>query len=238
MRVIPRRKKADASGRPQSPAAPGKPDPDAGRAAPADPRAAERARRAEALARMQERRRARAGRRRRRDRPVRSRSALLALVIVIGVLIAAVAVTGTLLATAQEEEPTPLAAPLHVYPVIRVVSGACPAGTQGITGQTVSGPACYQLTSGIAIREVTGIRVQQGRTPGTHDVAIELAGADRRAFAELTRATAGRTVAFVVRDQLITAPRVDMPITDGKVVVTGRFSRADAERLVRTLRGP
>ncbi|SEG30721.1 hypothetical protein SAMN04489712_104321 [Thermomonospora echinospora] len=202
---------------------------------PLDRRAAERARRADALRRVQEQRRARAGRG--RHKAARSRPALLALVITLGVLIAAVAVTGTLIATSREEKPMPLAAPLHVYPVTQVVSGACPAGTQGITGQTVSGPACYQLSSGIAIRRVTELRVQQGQAAGTHDVAISLSGTDRQAFAGITRQTVGRTVAFVVRDQLVTAPRVDMPITDGKVVVTGRFTKSDADRLVRTLKG-
>jgi len=236
MRAVPRRKKTDTLVRQRPSAAAGGPAPDVGRTVPWDPRAAERARRAEALARLQEQRRERAGRRR-PGRPAWPRSAPLVLVLVIGLLIASAAVTGFLVASARDGKTTPLAAPLHVYPVLRVVSGACPAGTQGITGMTASGQACYQLTSGIAIREVVDIRVREGRPADTYEVAIELAGADRRAFAELTKVTAGRTVAFVVRDQLITAPRVDMPITDGKVVVSGRFTRADAERLVRTLRG-
>ncbi|HEX2313512.1 MAG TPA: hypothetical protein VHJ17_07270 [Thermomonospora sp.] len=202
--------------------------------APIDRRAAERARRAAAVRGLQERRRARAGLHR---RSARQRSGLLALVLTLGVLIAAVAVTGTLIATSRDSEPVPLTAPLHVYPVTQVVSGACPAGTQGITGQTVSGPACYQLSSGIRISKVTEMKVQRGASAGDHNVAIDLVDEDRRAFGDLTRVTRGRTLAFVVRDQLVTAARVTTPITNGRVVVTGRFSRADADRLVRTLRG-
>ncbi|REE98059.1 SecDF P1 head subdomain-containing protein [Thermomonospora umbrina] len=195
----------------------------------------ERARRADALRRLQEQRRARAGLHRRR-RDARPRSALLGLVIALGVLIAAVVATGTLIVTSQTSDPVPLTSPLHVYPVTQVISGACPAGTQGITGQTVAGPACYQLSSGIRISQVTEMRVQRGGS-ADHNVAIDLVDQDRRAFGDLTRVTRGRTLAFVVRDQLVTAARVTTPITNGRVVVTGRFSRADADRLVRTLRG-
>lgn len=203
---------------------------------PKDPRAAERARRAAALRRTQEQRRARA-RRLQAEQDQRPRSAMLAMVITMGVLIAAVAVTGALIATSRQNKPVPLAAPLHIYPVTQVVPGACPGGTQGITGQTTSGQTCYQLSSGIAIRKVADLRVQSGTAAGTYDVAISLSAADRKAFADLTRASVGRTVAFVVRDQLVTAPRVDMPITRGKIVITGRFTRPDADRLVHTLRG-
>lgn len=203
-------------------------------AAPPDRRAAERARRAAALRRLQEQRRARAGLRSTRRRP-----ALAAVVVTLAALIITITLTGALIVTAERPEPVPLASPLHVYPVTQVVAGACPAGTQGITEQTTPSEArCYHLSSGIAIRQVAGLRVQPGRTAGSYDVAIDLIAADRRAFGELTRIAAGRSVAFVVNGRLVTAPRVEVPITDGKVVVTGSLSRAEADRLVSILRGP
>ncbi|MGI5206451.1 SecDF P1 head subdomain-containing protein [Spirillospora sp. CA-108201] len=184
---------------------------------------------------------------RRRGRPYREatparaadqhRSALLVMVLTLGLLTAAVAVTGGMIASSMRTRPVSLAAPLHIYPVAQVLPGQCPAGTQGITGQAATGMSCYRLTQGIAIHKVADLRVQKSRVrPGGYDVAVTLRPGDRRAFAALTRATVGRDLAFVVRDRLVTLPRVDMAITDGKVVVTGSPDRPSANALVHQLR--
>ncbi|MDL4777622.1 SecDF P1 head subdomain-containing protein [Actinomadura xylanilytica] len=166
------------------------------------------------------------------------RSALLVMVITLGLLIAAVAVTGGMIAGQMRTRPVALAAPLHVYPVTQTAPGQCPNGTQGVSAQAVGGMTCYQMTQGIAIREVADLRVQKSRTAGSdYEVAVTLRKADRRAFAALTRATVGHDLAFVVRNTIVTLPRVDMPILDGKVVVTGQPSRKDAARLIRALKG-
>jgi hypothetical protein len=166
------------------------------------------------------------------------RSALLVMVLTLGLLIAAVAVTGAMIASSMRTRPVTLAAPLHIYPVTQATPGPCPAGTQGITGQTGTGPTCYRLVQGIAIHKVADLRVQKSRVkPGGYDVAVTLRPIDRQAFAQLTRATVGRDLAFVVRDRLVTLPRVDMAITDGKVVVTGSPNKSAANTLVRELKG-
>jgi len=166
------------------------------------------------------------------------RSALIVMIVTLGLLIAAVVVTGGMIAASMRTRPITLAAPLHVYPVTQTTPGQCPAGTQGITGQATTGLACYRLSQGIVIRKVSDLRVQRSRaTPGGYDVAVTLRRADRKAFAALTRATVGRDLAFVVRDRLVTLPRVEMAILDGKIVVTGTSDRVAADRLVRDLRG-
>ncbi|MGI5165399.1 SecDF P1 head subdomain-containing protein [Spirillospora sp. CA-253888] len=173
-----------------------------------------------------------------RERAAREhRAALLVMVLTLGLLIAAVAVTGAMIATSRRAQPITLAAPLHIYPVAQVTAGQCPAGTPGITGPSATGPTCYRLNQGIAIRKVADLRVQRSAGGSGHDVAVALRSADQRAFADLTRATVGRQVVFVVREQLVTAPRVDTPITDGKVVITGPPSRPEAEKILRELRG-
>ncbi|MFI0370425.1 SecDF P1 head subdomain-containing protein [Actinomadura sp. 1N219] len=166
------------------------------------------------------------------------RSALLVMVLTLGLLIAAVAVTGGMIASSMRTRPVTLAAPLHIYPVTQVNPGQCPAGTQGITGQSGMGPTCYRLAQGIAIHKVADLRVQKSPArPGGYDVAVTLRPIDREAFASLTRATVGRDLAFVVRNRLVTLPRVDMAITDGKVVVTGPPDRTAANKLVGQLKG-
>ncbi|TDC73647.1 hypothetical protein E1285_44465 [Actinomadura sp. 7K507] len=166
------------------------------------------------------------------------RSAMLVMVLTLGLLIAAVAVTGALRASAMRTQPVALASPLHIYPVTQTTPGQCPAGTQGISGHSGSGPTCYRLAQGIAIRKVSDLSVQESRVkPGGYDVAVTLRPVDRDSFATLTRATVGRDLAFVVKNRIVTLPRVDMAIMDGKVIVTGPPDRASANRLVRELKG-
>ncbi|MBT2210294.1 hypothetical protein [Actinomadura sp. NEAU-AAG7] len=165
------------------------------------------------------------------------RSALLVMVLTLGLLIAAVVVTGGMVAASLRTRPVTLASPLHIYPVKMTTPGQCPAGTPGITGQVGAGPTCYWLNRGIAIHKVADLRVQRVKGAPGYDVAVTLRPVDRRAFATLTRMTVGHDLAFVVRDRLVTLPRVDTAVLDGKVAVTGSPDRAAAERLVRELKG-
>jgi hypothetical protein len=165
-----------------------------------------------------------------------SRTALLALVVSVGITATAVAVTGALVAAPLRGKMARFAAPLYVYPITQSTMGPCMSGVRGVEGQSTGGPTCYQIAKGIEIRRVNDIRVQGGRLGG-HEISISLLPADRRAFASLTRRMVGRDVAFVVRGRLVTATRVETPITRGKVIIAGGFTRPDADRLIRELKG-
>jgi SecD-like export protein len=163
------------------------------------------------------------------------RPALLAGVIMLAMVIIAVMVTGTVAATSRMSRQTPLASPLLVYPVARTTPGQCLPGVQGLSALAASGPVCYQVSQGIAIHRVGDLHVRRG-TSG-YDVSITLLHPDARAFADLTRRMVGQNLAFVVRGRLVTAPRVDMPITKGQILITGPTTRAAAERTLKELRG-
>jgi hypothetical protein len=168
-------------------------------------------------------------------RAVTPRPALLAGVIMLTLVIIAVTVTGIVAATSTMSRQTPLASPLLVYPVSQTTPGQCLPGVQGVSALAASGPVCYQVTQGIALHRVSDLHVQHGAAG--YDVSIRLLHADARAFAELTRRMVGQNLAFVVRGRLVTAPRVDMPITKGQILITGTTTRADAERTLSELRG-
>jgi hypothetical protein len=168
-------------------------------------------------------------------RPVTPRPALLSGVILLAMVIIAVTVTGTVAATSRMARQTPLASPLLVYPVSQTTPGQCLPGVQGVSALAASGPVCYQVSQGIAIHRVSDLHVQHGTTG--YDVSIKLLNADARAFSDLTRRMVGQNLAFVVRGRLVTAPRVDMPITKGQILITGPVTRADAERTLSELRG-
>ena len=173
---------------------------------------------------------------RRADPKKPSRTTLLALIIALGIGAVAVAATGALIAVPRFSKMATFSAPLYVYPVNQTTVGQCQEGTNGLNGQSPSGPACYQVGKGISVRKVNDIHAQRTATGG-HEVSISLLPADRRAFSTLTRSMVGRDVAFVVRGRLVTATRVESPITKGKVIISGNFSRPDADRLIHELKG-
>lgn len=166
-----------------------------------------------------------------------ARPGLIAIVIILWVLIAAVAVTGMLIAAFSREHPARFSSPLKIYPVLQQIPGQqCPAGVPGLTGQGPTGPVCYRLTTGITIRRVNDIHVERDPTGG-YAISISLIPADGRALARLTRGAAGRTFALVVQNQVVAAPRVDAPITKGRVLITGNLSESAAKGIVDRLRG-
>jgi hypothetical protein len=164
------------------------------------------------------------------------RRAGLAVVITLGVIAAAVALTGTVIAASRNSHPAKFKAPLLVYPVSQSTPGQCSPGTHGVTGPGAAGQTCYQVTQGIAIKRVSDIHVQRGGT--SYDVSISLLPSDSKSFAALTRRVAsGGSLALVMRGRLVTAPRVQEPITEGKILITGAPRRQDADRLVNQLKG-
>ncbi|MGH3389146.1 MAG: SecDF P1 head subdomain-containing protein [Actinomadura sp.] len=164
------------------------------------------------------------------------RTAPLALILTLGVLAAAVVVADAMVVVSMRGRTARFDAPLHIYPVKGTIGGLCPPNTAGINGQSPSGPACFQVDAGLSIRRVNDIHVEP--TPdGRNQISISLLPADKRAFADFTRSLTGRIVLFVVRDRVLTTPRVEAPITQGKILIAGGFSRPDADRLVRELTG-
>ena len=164
------------------------------------------------------------------------RPGLIAVVIVLWVLIAAIALTGTLIAAFSQQHPARFAAPLKVYPVTQELVGPCPPGTQGVTSQSTACTTCYELTTGITIKRVNDIHVERAKTGG-YAVSISLIPADGRALKRLTQNAAGRPYALTVRDQVVAAPRVDAPITEGRVLISGNLTRSDAQQIVDRLKG-
>lgn len=161
------------------------------------------------------------------------KTTLLAAIIVIGLCSAAVVMTGVLVAVARAKE-TVLSTPLLIYPVTATTPGLCQAGQVGLTGPPQ--PTCYQVSTGLTIRKVGEVKVQK-LGDGSFGLSVQLVGADKEAFAKLTKQNLQKQVAMVVNNQIVTAPRVDAPITGGKLLVTGQFTADNADRLAQDLTG-
>lgn len=175
----------------------------------------------------------RPSRKQRSPRQPSTKRGLFAVLIIMCVLIAAVAITGTLIAAFSQEHPAKFAAPLKIYPVAQEIPGfQCPPGTPGVMGQG----ACYQVTTGITIKRVGDIHVERARAGQGYAVSISLIEADGKALARLTRGAVGRPFAFTIRDRVIAAPRVDAPITEGRLLITGNLTQDAANTIVRRLK--
>jgi SecD/SecF fusion protein len=57
-------------------------------------------------------------------------------------------------------------------------------------------------------------------------------------FGDLTTANSGRMLAIVLDGKLVSAPRINEPITGGNGQITGKFTQRDAERLASALNNP
>jgi hypothetical protein len=167
-----------------------------------------------------------------------ARPGLIAVVIVLWVMIAAIALTGTLIAAFSQEHPVRFATPVKIYPVTQEIPGQqCPPGVSGMVGQGSTGPVCYQLTVGITIKRVNDLHVERETSGGGYAVSLSLIPADGRALTRLTRTAAGRPYALTVRDQVVAAPRVDAPITKGRILISGNLTRDAANTIMNRLKG-
>ncbi len=62
-------------------------------------------------------------------------------------------------------------------------------------------------------------------------VALQFSEEGGKKFAEITKKSIGKPLAIFLDDQIITAPVVRDAITDGRAVISGKFSLEDAKRL-------
>lgn len=69
-----------------------------------------------------------------------------------------------------------------------------------------------------------------------NEVAIEFTDEGAQKFADLTSANVGRTIAILLDGEVLTAPRVNEPITGGKAVITGSRNLEEAHNLAVLLR--
>ena len=75
----------------------------------------------------------------------------------------------------------------------------------------------------------------QGQSLGTPQVAIQFDSDGSKLFAELTKKNLGKTIAIVLNGKIVSAPRVQAEIANGKAVITGNFTTDEAKDLVRKL---
>ncbi len=71
---------------------------------------------------------------------------------------------------------------------------------------------------------------------GNAEVILEFDKKGAQLFAEATRANVGKPLLIVIDNQVISAPNVNEPITDGNAVIQGKFTAEEAQNLAVQLR--
>jgi hypothetical protein len=154
------------------------------------------------------------------------------LLIVAGVVI--------MLLTSLQPDEHKVKGTVQFRQVLSMTNTACPTGTADRVS-SVKSDACYQLGEGMQISKVKDARLDpSGGTPWS--VEIDLRPEDTGRLSTLTRRVAAEQtprnlLAIVVDGKVISAPQVMTPITGGKLVLSGQFTRTDAERYVKIFGG-
>ena len=101
----------------------------------------------------------------------------------------------------------------------------------------------FQLADGTTV--LTGAEVVDARAATQKDsslgnteyvVSLEFDNTGKTAFAEATTANVGKQIYIVYDGSVISAPRVNEPITDGKCIISGNFTMDSASELASYIR--
>ncbi len=88
---------------------------------------------------------------------------------------------------------------------------------------------------GITGKDLSRATMEYGQQTGTPEVAIEFTGEGQKKFGDVTTRLVGKQLAIFLDDIPVTAPVVQTPITDGKAVITGNFTKDAASALALQL---
>jgi preprotein translocase subunit SecD len=81
------------------------------------------------------------------------------------------------------------------------------------------------------------LEAQIKAVPGSNhpEIEIQFTGSGARILESVTRQSIGKRLACVVDEKVISTPRVMAPINTGRLVITGGFSREEAEAIVKKM---
>lgn len=99
-------------------------------------------------------------------------------------------------------------------------------------------PAQLGIGTLVVPRDQIVARLQHLPITGEYGVSIRLSEAYAGAVAQMTREALGQPLALRLDDELIAEPVVNTPILDGRVLISGNYTRTAASEIVARLSGP
>jgi preprotein translocase subunit SecD len=122
--------------------------------------------------------------------------------------------------------------PATVTPTETAASTVSPTETLTTTASTETGPVYHTIMTGAELKTVEVTT----STTGEYQVAFELTNDGAKIFGDFTSSHVGQILAIVLDKKVISAPRINSAITDGRGVITGNFTLQTANDLAIQLR--
>jgi preprotein translocase subunit SecD len=119
--------------------------------------------------------------------------------------------------------------------------GSIPEGTVIVPGRTVSDGFYlvpkYAKITGKQLKSASYQFAQEGfSTKSPHAVGFEFKGEGVTRFGDMTNDNLGKMIAIILDNVVISSPVVNVPIESGSGLITGNFSREEADELVSFLK--
>ena len=133
------------------------------------------------------------------------------------------------LGSSPTTSPTLTATTEAISPTIKTTPGAITSTT---TTQTPTLQIWHTVMTGSAIQNVNVVPDQTGG----YQVAFTLTSDGGKIFSDITSAHVGDVLAIILDKEVISTPTIQNAITDGKGVITGKFTSASANQLAVQLR--
>ena len=106
-------------------------------------------------------------------------------------------------------------------------------GVENPAATTETGETIYHtVITGAGLETASVTRSQAG----AYEISFILKSDSTNVFAEYTTANRGKYLAIVLDKQVVSAPTINDPITDGQGVITGQFTQEEAQTLAVQLR--
>ena len=107
--------------------------------------------------------------------------------------------------------------------------GATPSGKEATLAARLFGP--FTKETGLTGRDLKKSQVTFNPNSGKPEVALEFTPEGGKLFAEITKRNVNQRVAIFLDNQIVSDPRVNEPILDGRAVITGDFTVDEAKKL-------
>jgi preprotein translocase subunit SecD len=113
-----------------------------------------------------------------------------------------------------------------------LVGSSSPVTSTEVTTNTLLTKVYHTVMGGKDLKSAVAARSQTGE----YEVSFTLTSEGAQIFKDFTSANVGKPLAIVLDKKVISAPRINQPITDGSGVITGNFNNDSANELALQLR--
>ena len=111
--------------------------------------------------------------------------------------------------------------------------------TAGMTRALADGEVVYlgHVLMTLDAQSVDSVSVDRDPYTGSPTLSVRLSEGAAESFREITSARVGEAIAIVQGTRVLTAPTLIEAIPNGRISITGQFSRAELDGIAETLRG-